>query len=132
MNCWLLPTAPGAYGASRPSPPPAWDALLPAQARRLPSELAGIDAYLDDERFITPWRTLFATHLGRLSVPIPTLNLVALNPQPIPPGTRIRLVALNPQPLPPKTTIDFVALNPQPLPPSGTLEFVAVATRPAH
>jgi Transposase domain (DUF772) len=50
--------------------PPAWVALVPAQARRLPAELAGIDAYLDDERFITPWRTLFAAHLGRLSVPI--------------------------------------------------------------
>jgi transposase, IS5 family len=35
-------------------PPPAWDALLPPEVRRLPDELARIDAYLDDERFITP------------------------------------------------------------------------------
>jgi len=54
-------------------PPPAWDALLPAQARRLPVELATIDAYLDDERFIAPWRALFSRRLGRPSVPVPTL-----------------------------------------------------------
>ena len=35
-------------------PPPAWEVLLPPQARRLPVELATIDAYLDDERFIAP------------------------------------------------------------------------------
>ena len=29
-----------------------WEALLPEQARRLPAELAKIDTYLDDERFI--------------------------------------------------------------------------------
>jgi IS5 family transposase len=55
------------------APPPAWDALLPAQARRLPVELATIDAYLDDERFIAPWRVLFSRRLGRPSVPVPTL-----------------------------------------------------------
>jgi IS5 family transposase len=54
-------------------PPPAWDALLPPQARRLPAELARIDGYLDDDRFIAPWRTLFAARLGRPSVPVPTL-----------------------------------------------------------
>ena len=54
-------------------PPPAWDALLPPQARRLPVELATIDAYLDDERFIAPWRALFDWRLGRPSVPVPTL-----------------------------------------------------------
>jgi hypothetical protein len=35
-----------------------WEALLPEQAKRLPAELAQVDAYLDDERFITPWRAL--------------------------------------------------------------------------
>jgi transposase, IS5 family len=54
-------------------PPPAWDALLPPQARCLPIELATIDAYLDDERFIAPWRALFDRRLGRPSVPVPTL-----------------------------------------------------------
>jgi IS5 family transposase len=47
--------------------------LLPPQARRLPVELATIDAYLDDERFIAPWRALFSLRLGRPSVPVPTL-----------------------------------------------------------
>jgi IS5 family transposase len=51
----------------------AWDELLPEQARRLPEELARIDAYLDDERFITPWRALFDQRLGRPSVPVATL-----------------------------------------------------------
>ena len=37
------------------TPPLAtWDDLLPDQAKRLPTELARIDAYLDDERFIQP------------------------------------------------------------------------------
>jgi transposase, IS5 family len=54
-------------------PPPAWDALLPPQVRRLPVELARVDAYLDDERFIAPWRALFSARLGRPSVPVPTL-----------------------------------------------------------
>jgi hypothetical protein len=46
-----------------------WEALLPEQARRLPAELAQVDAYLDDERFIAPWRALFDQRLGRPSVP---------------------------------------------------------------
>ena len=33
-----------------------WEALLPEQAKRLPAELAKIDAYLDDERFMR-WPT---------------------------------------------------------------------------
>ena len=54
-------------------PPPAWEVLLPAQARRLPAELARIDAYLDDEQFIIPWRAVFSARLGRPSVPVQTL-----------------------------------------------------------
>jgi len=50
-----------------------WDTLLPEPARRLPDELARIDAYLDDERFIAPWRALFDQRLGRPSVPVPTV-----------------------------------------------------------
>ena len=50
-----------------------WDDLLPDQAKRLPDELARIDAYLDDERFIAPWRGVFAARLGRPSVPVETL-----------------------------------------------------------
>jgi transposase, IS5 family len=50
-----------------------WELLLPEQARRLPAELAAVDAYLDDERFIAPWRGLFSARLGRPSVPVDTL-----------------------------------------------------------
>src|SRR6266498_1142762 len=56
------------------TPPLAtWDDLLPDQAKRLPTELARIDAYLDDERFLAPWHALFSARLGRPSVPVPTL-----------------------------------------------------------
>src|SRR6266511_1450147 len=56
------------------TPPLAtWDDLLPDQAKRLPDELARIDAYLDDERFLAPWRAHFHARLGRPSVPVPTL-----------------------------------------------------------
>jgi transposase, IS5 family len=50
-----------------------WDALLPEEAKRLPAELVAVDGYLDDERFIAPWRALFDRRLGRPSVPIDTL-----------------------------------------------------------
>ncbi|MGF6883736.1 IS5 family transposase [Nocardia sp. GAS34] len=36
-------------------------------------ELARIDAYLDDERFIAPWHGMFDARLGRPSVPVDTL-----------------------------------------------------------
>jgi transposase, IS5 family len=49
-----------------------WDVLLPEVARRLPEELARVDAFLDDERFIAPWRALFSARLGRPSVPVDT------------------------------------------------------------
>src|SRR5688572_15945249 len=50
-----------------------WEVLLPEQAKRLPAELVRVDAYLDDERFIAPWRALFSARLGRPSVPVDTL-----------------------------------------------------------
>src|ERR687897_167442 len=50
-----------------------WELLLPEEAKRLPTELARVDAYLDDERFIAPWRGLFSARLGRPSVPVDTL-----------------------------------------------------------
>jgi transposase, IS5 family len=50
-----------------------WEALLPEEAKRLPAELVQVDGYLDDERFIAPWRTLFSKRLGRPSVPVDTL-----------------------------------------------------------
>jgi transposase, IS5 family len=53
--------------------PSLWEALLPEELRRLPAELAQVDAFLDDDRFIAPWRALFDRRLGRPSVPIDTL-----------------------------------------------------------
>ena len=53
--------------------PSLWEALLPEELKHLPAELAQIDAYLDDERFVAPWRALFDRRLGRPSVPIDTL-----------------------------------------------------------
>jgi len=53
--------------------PSLWEVLLPDEAKRLPAELARIDAYLDDERFVAPWRALFDQRLGRPSVPVDTL-----------------------------------------------------------
>jgi IS5 family transposase len=50
-----------------------WELLLPEELKRLPAELAKVDAYLDDERFIAPWRALFDQRLGRPSVPVDTL-----------------------------------------------------------
>jgi transposase, IS5 family len=50
-----------------------WDALLPEEAKRLPTELQAVDAYLDDERCIAPWRALFSARGGRPWVPIDTL-----------------------------------------------------------
>ena len=50
-----------------------WELLLPDEAKRVPAELAAVDAYLNDERFIAPWRALFSARLGRPSVPIDTL-----------------------------------------------------------
>jgi IS5 family transposase len=50
-----------------------WELLLPEEAKRLPAELAKIDAFLDDERFVAPWRALFDRRLGRPSVPVDTL-----------------------------------------------------------
>jgi IS5 family transposase len=50
-----------------------WELLLPEELKRLPSELARVDAYLDDERFIAPFRALFDRRLGRPSVPVESL-----------------------------------------------------------
>jgi hypothetical protein len=47
--------------------------VLPPEMTRLPDELARIDAYLDDERFVAPWRGLFDARLGRPSEPVGAL-----------------------------------------------------------
>lgn len=60
-----------------------WEALLPEPARRLPEELTLVDAFLDDERFVVPWRAVFAARLGRPSVPIDTLLRLAVPQAPL-------------------------------------------------
>jgi transposase, IS5 family len=50
-----------------------WELLLPEELKRLPAELAQVDAYLDDERFVAAWRAHFHQRLGRPSVPVDTL-----------------------------------------------------------
>jgi transposase, IS5 family len=50
-----------------------WELLLPEELKGLPAELVAVDAYLDDECFIAPWRALFSKRLGRPSVPVDTL-----------------------------------------------------------
>jgi hypothetical protein len=50
-----------------------WELLLPEEVKRLPAELVRVDAYLDDERFLAPWRALFDRRLGRPSIPVDTL-----------------------------------------------------------
>lgn len=50
-----------------------WEVLLPEVARRLPDELAQIDVFLTDERFVAPWRGVFAARVGRPSVPVDTV-----------------------------------------------------------
>jgi hypothetical protein len=58
-----------------------------------------------------------AVALNPQPLPPEGVDIVAMNPQPLPPADA---VALNPQPLPPDR-VDIVALNPQPLPPADTV-----------
>jgi hypothetical protein len=71
----LLPRCPWEVTVLRETDPQTtmWELLLPEEAKRLPAELAAVDAYLDDERFIAPWRRLFDRRLGRPSLPVDTL-----------------------------------------------------------
>ena len=63
-------------GAARERPQTTiWELLLPEEAKRLPAELARIDAYLDDERFIAPWRVLSSGDHGH------ALQVVGEDPQ---------------------------------------------------
>jgi hypothetical protein len=79
-----------------------WELVLPEEAKRLPAELAKIDAFWDDERFVAPWRALFSARVGRPSVPVDTLLrllylklLPARLREPVPGGQRLdRLAAV--------------------------------------
>jgi IS5 family transposase len=49
-----------------------WESILPEELLRLPAELARVDALLDDERFVEPFRAHFDPTFGRPSIPIET------------------------------------------------------------
>jgi transposase, IS5 family len=56
-----------------------WDSVLPEELRRLPEELARVDALLDDPAFFTPFVPFFDPRMGRPSTPMETyLRLVFL------------------------------------------------------
>lgn len=49
-----------------------WEAVLPAELRELPSELGKVDAILDDDRFLAPFRERLTARIGRPTIPIET------------------------------------------------------------
>src|SRR5437870_8245366 len=49
-----------------------WEAVLPAELRELPEELGKVDAILDDDRFLAPFRRRLASRIGRPTTAIET------------------------------------------------------------
>jgi IS5 family transposase len=49
-----------------------WESVLPEELRRLPVELARVDALLDDPAFFTPFVPFFDPRIGRPSTPMET------------------------------------------------------------
>src|SRR5204862_405663 len=49
-----------------------WESVLPAELRELPAELAKVDAILDDDRFLVPFRSRLTASIGRPTIPIET------------------------------------------------------------
>jgi transposase, IS5 family len=49
-----------------------WEAVLPAELRELPPELGRVDAILDDDRFLAPFRARLTARIGRPTIPIET------------------------------------------------------------
>ena len=49
-----------------------WEAVLPAELRELPPELGKVDAVLDDDRFMAPFRLRLTAPIGRPTIPIET------------------------------------------------------------
>jgi transposase, IS5 family len=43
---------------------------LPAELRGLPRELARVDAILDDDRFLAPFRARLTARVGRPTIPV--------------------------------------------------------------
>jgi len=49
-----------------------WEAVLPAELRELPPELGKVDAVLDDDRFLAPFRSRLTARIGRPTIAIET------------------------------------------------------------
>jgi transposase, IS5 family len=49
-----------------------WEAVLPAELRELPPELAKVDRVLDDDRFLAPFRRRLTATIGRPTIPVET------------------------------------------------------------
>lgn len=49
-----------------------WESVLPAELRELPPELAKVDAVLDDDRFLAPFRLRLTARVGRPTIPAET------------------------------------------------------------
>jgi len=49
-----------------------WEAVLPAELRELPPELARVDRILDDDRFLAPFRRRLTATIGRPTIPVET------------------------------------------------------------
>jgi transposase, IS5 family len=49
-----------------------WEAVLPVELRELPAELGKVDAILDDDRFLAPFRARLTARIGRPTIPIET------------------------------------------------------------
>ena len=50
--------------------PSLWESILPEEVRRLPEELARVDALLDDAAFCAPFVPFFDLRIGRPSTPM--------------------------------------------------------------
>jgi IS5 family transposase len=49
-----------------------WEAVLPPELRELPPELAKVDAILDDDRFLVPFRSRLTSRIGRPTIAVET------------------------------------------------------------
>jgi len=59
--------------------PDFWDQILPEEARRVSPQLQAVDALLDDEVFLAPFRQRFPSKRGRYTIPMETyLRLMVL------------------------------------------------------
>ena len=52
--------------------PTLWEAILPSELLVLPTELARVDALLDDPVFFAPFAAYFDPRIGRPSIPMET------------------------------------------------------------